>query len=104
MMDMSNLYTFIAGGMSVYMFFWQQGRAKKADEEAVQKLIHTENEKQNKATEENNSEQHKRHNNTQEDLKKIQYKDGYNDGYRDGVKDGKAEARAQVDMIKKVGE
>jgi len=101
-LDATHLLTFLSGCAAIYMFFWQQGRARKEDETKVFDTIHGENEKQNKESEKDNDQQHKRHNATQEDLKKIQYKDGYNDGYRDGLEAGKSEVREQHAMMMKV--
>lgn len=95
-MDYELLAGVAFGMITVYTFFWNQGRARKSDEEALNAKIQDENEKQNKATETNNDQQHKRISGIVEDSKHVQHTLGYDKGYREGYKDGKAEIRAQL--------
>lgn len=96
---MAEFYDAIAGlflgGLSVYGFFWNKARAQKQDDEKLNNLIHSENEKQNAQTSEQNDTQHKRLNHVAEELKDVQFELGYSKGYRNGHKDGLTEARAQ---------
>lgn len=101
-LDLSNLGTFIAGGMSVYMFFWNQARAKKSDDQAVDDKIQKENHRQDKDVETLGNHLHKRIGDLVDLLSDVQYKLGFNDGHREGYEKGKAEVRADVDMIKKI--
>jgi len=86
------------GGLSVYGFFWNKARAQKQDEEKISALIHSENEKQDTASERHNAEQHKRINSVIEKLEDVQFELGYQKGYRVGYKDGIEEARRQAEV------
>jgi len=88
------------GGLTVYGFFWNQGRAKKADEAAIFTTIRSENEKQNKETDKHSDQQHKRIGDIIVDLNGVQFELGFTKGFREGDKFGRAEVRAQINQGK----